>query len=100
MIGPVFIKKAFEKQGLFEDKNNNKYFEKFLLICRKDKEISENWKNINFRKDFNEENIKANETVIFSNIDSFFKNNFNKRKKILLIYSYKNALNIIKDIDK
>ena len=100
MIGPVFTQKAFEKQGLIEDKNINKFFEKFLVNCRNDKEICENWKNINFRKDFNEENIKPNETVIFSNIDSFFKNNFDKRKKILLIYSYKSALNMIKEIDK
>ena len=99
MIGPIFTKKAFEKQGLIQDKNINKYFEKFLLSCNDDKEICGNLNNITFRKkDFNEENnINNNEKRLFSNIDSLLKNDFKKRKKLVLFYSYQNAL---KDIDK
>ena len=99
MIGPVFTKKAFEKQRLIEDKNINKYFEKFLHTCKDDKEICDNLKIINFRiKDFNEENIKDNNEK-FTNIDSIFKTDFNKRKKIILFFSYQNAINMIKDIN-
>ena len=106
MIGPVFTKKSFEKQGLILDKNSktnlNKYFEKFLVSCNEDKEISGNLNNISFRiKDFNEENnIISNEKKLFSNIDSLFKNDFNKRKKMVLFYSYQTALNMINNIDK
>ena len=58
MIGPVFTKKAFEKQGLIQDKNNknnfNIYLEKFLVSCNDDKEISGNLNNITYRiKNFN-----------------------------------------------
>ena len=100
MIGPVFTKKIFEKKGLFEDKNINKDFEKFLNDCKNDKDIFNNFEKINFRKDFNEENIKDNnENPVYSNIDSFFRNDFNKRKKFVLFYSYQTALNSIKDIN-
>ena len=101
MIGPVFTKKAFEKKGLIEDKNINKDFEKFLNNCKNDKEICDNLKNIAFRNnDFNEENIKINnEKPCFSNIDSFFKNDFNRRKKFALFYSYQTALMNIANIN-
>jgi len=101
MIGPVFTKKAFEKKGLIEDKNINKDFEQFLISCKNDKEICDNLKNIVFRnKDFNEENIRVNnENPIFSNIDTFFKNDFNKRKKLALFYSYQTALMNIANIN-
>ena len=103
MIGAVFIKKVFEKQGLIENKENkniNKYFEKFLNECKNDIEICNKVNTIILRtKDFNEEDIETNnDKPIFSNIDSFFKNDFNKRKKFALFYSYQNALDIIKDI--
>ena len=99
MIGPVFTKKAFEKQGLIEDKDINKYFEKFLFSCKNDKEMNDNLKIINFRiKDFNEENIKDNNEK-FSNIDTIFKSDFNKRKKFALYFSIENALSMIKDIN-
>ena len=101
MIGPVFTKKAFDKKGLIEDKNINKDFEQFLISCKNDKEICDNLKNIVFRnKDFNEENIRVNnENPIFSNIDTFFKNDFNKRKKLALFYSYQTALMNIANIN-
>ena len=101
MIGPVFIKKVFEKQGLIENQNINKDFEKFLNECKNDNEICNNLKNLSFRnKDFNEEDIKTNnDNPFFSNIDSFFKNDFNKRKKFILFYSYQTALLMIKDIN-
>jgi hypothetical protein len=99
MIGPVFTKKAFEKQGLLEDKNINKNFQKFLLSCKNDKEISHNLNNIIYKtKDFNENNITYNnKNPQFSNIDSFFKEDFIKRKKFALFFSYQSALKIIKD---
>ena len=101
MIGPVFIKKVFEKQGLIENQNINKDFEKFLNECKNDNEICNNLKNLSFRnKDFNEEDIKTNnDNPFFSNIDSFFKNDFNKIKKFILFYSYQTALLMIKDIN-
>lgn len=101
MIGPVFTKKAFEKQGLIGDKNNNKEFEKFLIECKNDKEICDHLKNIAFRnKEFNENNILINnDKPLFSNIDSFFKNDFNKRKKFALYYSYQTALMSIENIN-
>jgi hypothetical protein len=100
MIGAVFVKKVFEKHGLIEDKNINKDFEKFLNECKNDIEICNNVNKIILRtKDFNEEDIETNnDKPTFSNIDSFFKNDFNKRKKFTLFYSYQNALDIIKDI--
>ena len=100
MIGAVFIKKVFKNQGLFEDKNINKDFEKFLNECKNDTEICNNVNKIILRtKDFNEEDIETNnDKPTFSNIDSFFRNDFNKRKKFTLFYSYQNALDIIKDI--
>ena len=99
MIGPVFTKKAFEKQGLLEDKNINKNFQKFLFSCKNDKEISHNLNNIIYKtKDFNENNITYNnKNPQFSNIDSFFKEDFIKRKKFALFFSYQSALKIIKD---
>ena len=99
MIGPIFTKKAFEKQGLFEDKNINKNFQKFLLSCKNDKEICNNLKNIIYKtKDFNENNITyTNKNPQFSNIDIFFKDNFIKRKKLALFYSYQTSLNIINE---
>ena len=107
MIGPVFTKKAFEKQGLIQDKNNktnfNIYLEKFLESCNDDKEIQGKLNNITYRtKNFNEEsNVNNNEKTLFSNIDSLlFKSDFNKRKKMVLFYSYHTALNMIKNIDK
>jgi transcription initiation factor TFIID subunit 6 len=100
MIGPVFTKKIFEKKGLIENKDINKDFEIFLNYCKNDKEICNNIANINFRKDFNEKNIEDNnKNPYFSNIDSFFKNDFNKRKKFLLFVSYQNAIHFIKDIN-
>ena len=100
MIGAVFIKKVFKNQGLFEDKNINKDFEKFLNECKNDTEICNNVNKIILRtKDFNEEDIETNnDKPTFSNIDSFFRNDFNKRKKFTLFYSYQNSLDIIKDI--
>ena len=100
MIGAVFIKKVFETQGLIENKNINKDFEKFLNECKNDKEILNKVNEIILRtKDFNEEDIETNnDKPTFSNIDSFFRNDFNKRKKFTLFYSYQNSLDIIKDI--
>ena len=100
MIGPVFTKKIFEKNGLIEDKDINKDFEKFLNCCKNEKEIYNNIVNINFRKDFNEENIKENnDNPHYSNIDQFCRNDFNKRKKLILFFSYQNAINITKDLN-
>ena len=100
MIGPIFTKKVFEKLGIVGKENNNKNFEIFLEDCKNDKEMGNNLKNINFKKEFNENDLKANnENPKFSNIDSFFKNDFNKRKKFALFYCFQNVLNLIKDIN-
>ena len=57
-------------------------------------------KNINYRKESNENDLKANnENPKFSNIDSFFKNDFNKRKKFALFFCLQNIFNLIKDIN-
>ena len=99
MIGPIFTKKAFEKVGISEKEISNENFKIFIKECQNDKEMNISLKNINFRKDFNENELKANnENPKFSNIDSFFKNDFNKRKKLALFYCFQNALNLIKDI--
>ena len=99
MIGPIFTKKAFEKVGISEKEISNENFKIFINECQNDKEMNISLKNINFRKDFNENELKANnENPKFSNIDSFFKNDFNKRKKLALFYCFQNALNLIKDI--
>ena len=100
MIGPIFTKKVFEKLGIVGKENNNKNFEIFLEECKNDKEMGNNLKNINFKKEFNENDLKTNnENPKFSNIDSFFKNDFNKRKKFALFYCFQNVLNLIKDIN-
>ena len=99
MIGPIFTKKAFEKVGISEKEISNENFKIFINECQNDKEMNISLKNINFRKEFNENELKANnENPKFSNIDSFFKNDFNKRKKLALFYCFQNALNLIKDI--
>ena len=103
MLGPVFTKKVFEKKGLIVNDKNilDKNLEKFLSECKDDKEIENNINNITFRtKEFDEEDIKVNnDNPKYSNIDSFFKNDLNKRKKFLLYYSYQTSLIIIKDIN-
>ena len=99
MIGPIFTKKVFEKLALVGKDNTNNDFVKFLEECRNDKEMNINAKNISFRKEFNEIDLKANnENIKFSNIDSFFKNDFHKRKKFTLFFCIQNILNLIKEI--
>ena len=100
MLGAIFTKKVFEKLGLFGEENKNKDFEKFINECKTDKEMNNYLKNINYRKEFNENDLKANnENPKFSNIDSFFKNNFHKRKKFALYFCLQNIFNLIKDIN-
>lgn len=98
MIGLIFTKKVFEELGIIGKDNINKEFDLFIDECKNDKEM--NIKNINIKKEFNENDLKANnEAQKFSNIDSFFKNDFNKRKKFALFYCFQNILNLIKDIN-
>ena len=98
MIGLIFTKKVFEELGIIGKDNINKEFDLFIDECKNDKEM--NIKNINIKKEFNEKDLKANnEAQKFSNIDSFFKNDFNKRKKFALFYCFQNILNLIKDIN-
>ena len=100
MLGPIFTQKVFEKLGLIGKENINKDFEKFIDECKNDKEMINNLKNINFKKEFNENDLKANnENPKFSNIDSFFKNDFHKRKKFSLFFCLQNILNSLKDIN-
>ena len=99
MIGPIFTKKVFEKVGIIAKENINENFKIFIEECQNDKEMNIFLKNINFKKDFNENELKTiNENPKFSNIDSFYKNDFNKRKKLALFFCFQNALNLIKDI--
>jgi transcription initiation factor TFIID subunit 6 len=99
MIGPIFTKKVFEKVGIIPKENINENFKIFIEECQNDKEMNIFLKNINFKKDFNENELKTiNENPKFSNIDSFYKNDFNKRKKLALFFCFQNALNLIKDI--
>ena len=99
MLGPIFTKKVFEQLGLFGTENVNKDFDIFIEECKNDKEMNNYIKNINYKKEFNENDLKTNnENPKFSNIDSFFKNDFNKRKKLVLFYCFQNIFNLIKDI--
>ena len=99
MIGPIFTKKVFEKVGIIAKENINENFKIFIEECQNDKEMNIFLKNINFKKEFNENELKTiNENPKFSNIDSFYKNDFNKRKKLALFFCFQNALNLIKDI--
>ena len=99
MIGPIFTKKVFEKVGIIAKENINENFKIFIEECQNDKEMNIFLKNINFKKDFNENELKTiNENPKFSNIDSFYENDFNKRKKLALFFCFQNALNLIKDI--
>ena len=100
MLGPIFTKKVFEKLGLIGEENKNKDFIQFFTECKNDKEMNIYLKNINYRKELNENDLKANnENPKFSNIDSFFKNDFNKRKKFALFFCLQNIFNLIKDIN-
>ena len=100
MIGAVFTKKVFEKLGLIGEENKNKDFEIFMKECKGDKEMNNYMKSINYRKEFNENDLKANnENPKFSNIDSFYKNDFHKRKKFALFFCLQNIFNLIKDIN-
>ena len=100
MLGPIFTKKVFEQLGLFGTENVNKDFDIFIEECKNDKEMNNYIKNINYKKEFNENDLKTNnENPKFSNIDSFFKNDFNKRKKLALFYCFQNIFNLIKDIN-
>ena len=100
MIGPIFTKKVFEKLGIEGKDHINKDYEIFIDDCKNDKEMNICLKNINFKKEFNENDLKSNnENPKFSNIDSFFKNDFNKRKKFALFYCFHNVFNLIKDIN-
>ena len=100
MLGPIFTKKVFEQLGLFGTENVNKVFDIFIEECKNDKEMNNYIKNINYKKEFNENDLKTNnENPKFSNIDSFFKNDFNKRKKLALFYCFQNIFNLIKDIN-
>ena len=100
MIGAVFTKKVFEKLGLIGEENKNKDFEIFIKECKSDKEMNNYMKSINYRKEFNENDLKANnENPKFSNIDSFYKNDFHKRKKFALFFCLQNIFNIMKDIN-
>ena len=100
MLGPIFTKNVFSQLDLYGKDNINPDFNKFLEECKNDKEMIINIKNIIFRKEFNETDLKTNnENQKFSNIDSFYKNDFHKRKKFVLFYSIQNILNIIKDIN-
>ena len=100
MIGLIFAKKVFEKLGIVGKEKNNKGFEIFMEQCKNDKEMNICLKNINFKKEFYENELKVNnENPKFSNIDSFFKNDFNKRKKFALFYCFQNVLNLIKEIN-
>ena len=100
MIGAVFTKKVFEKLGLIGEENKNKDFEIFIKECKSDKEMNNYMKSINYRKEFNENDLKANnENPKFSNIDSFYKNDFHKRKKFALFFCLQNIFNLIKDIN-
>ena len=99
MIGPIFTKKVFENVGIIAKENINENFKIFIEECQNDKEMNIFLKNINFKKEFNENELKTiNENPKFSNIDSFYKNDFNKRKKLALFFCFQNALNLIKDI--
>ena len=100
MIGPFFAKKVFEILGLYGKENSNKDFEFFMEECKNDKEMNNYIKNINYKKEFNENDLKTNnENPKFSNIDSFFKSDFNKRKKFALFYCLKITFDLINDIN-
>ena len=100
MIGAIFTKKVFEKLGLIGEENKNKDFEIFIKECKSDKEMNNYMKSINYRKEFNENDLKANnENPKFSNIDSFYKNDFHKRKKFALFFCLQNIFNLMKDIN-
>ena len=77
MLGPIFTKKVFEKLGLIGEENKNKDFIQFFTECKNDKEMNIYLKNINYRKELNENDLKANnENPKFSNIDSLISISF------------------------
>ena len=104
MVGPVFLQKAFYNQRFVKSKDNkelNDNLKKFLSECENDKEIC-NSINGKILKIYNikEEDIKDNnDKPKFSNVDSLFGIDIDKRKKFLLLYSYQAAIKSLNEIN-
>ena len=92
MLGPIFISKLCKS-------NKGKEIENFVKEIENDQEVIDNVKNLFVKNDYIPE-IKASNSKEeqISNIDVFFQNDINKRKKLLIYYTYAIAISVISDI--
>ena len=92
MLGPIFISKLFKS-------NKGKEIQNFVKEIENDQEVIDNVKNLFVKNDYIPE-IKASNSKEeqISNIDVFFQNDINKRKKLLIYYTYAIAISVISDI--
>ena len=92
MLGPIFINKLIKS-------NKGKEIENYVKEIENDQEIIDNIKNLFVKNDYIPE-IKASnlKEEQISNIDIFYKNDIDKRKKLLIYFTYALAFTLISDI--